>query len=405
MKRIGIPIASLLILLPLLTAARPVPPVSQAESKSRDKESTERSKKKSAAEKARKEKLDAINKEIVDVNSRMEKLKTEEKSLLNDIYSIELRYEKAVIENNKIKMQMRGIDGAIKDKNQEKQRLEKNIAASRKNLRKILRILYKVGGNSYLKLFIRVDSLEQLFHNYRLFAALIGKQSEELEILKNNVNRLNQVKSELQVDYEQLKSLQREKEQKVRSIASLKRGKLNLINKINHDRKKYLQLLDELRSEASRINEIVSGQPAKRALKSLNLSRIKGRLRWPMRGKIVSSFGKKRSTRFNTYIIDNGIKIQPASSPNVRSILSGEVVFADYFKGYGKVLIIQHSKHFFSVYGHCDKIFKKKGDFVDEGELISTAGDSGSATGKVLYFELRAQQDAVNPATWLRKQG
>lgn len=393
-----LPLLTLLSLLLLILApAGPAMAMPQGKAKSNAKVS--------AKEKARKEKLTVINKEIADVNSRMEKLKSEEKSLLNDIYSIELQYEKAVIENNKIKMQVRGVDEAIKNKNTEKGRLEKDITASKKNLRKILRILYKIGGNSYLKLFIRVDSLDQLFNNYRLFSALIGRQSEELEILKNNVNRLNQVKTELQSNYDQLKTLQRRKEQKVRAIGSLKRGKLNLMGKINNDRKKYLQLLDELKSEASRINEIISGQPAKRPMKTLNLKRLKGRLRWPLRGKIVSSFGKKRSTRFNTYIIDNGIKIKPSGSANVRSVLDGEVVFADYFKGYGKVVIVQHSKHFFSVYGHCDKIFKKKGENVDEGELISTAGDSGSATGRVLYFEIRAQKNAVNPTQWLRKRG
>jgi septal ring factor EnvC (AmiA/AmiB activator) len=353
----------------------------------------------------RKNKLAAINTEIDEINRKLSGLKGKEKSLLNEIYSIELQYEKALIENNKLKLQLRHAGQAIKTKNTEKKQLEKNIAGSKINLRKILRILYKIGGNSYLKLFIRVDSLEQLFHNYRLFTALIGRQSAELEILRTNINRLNQVKQELQASYDQLKSYQQKKEQKVRRIRSLKQGKLNLIGNINNDRKKYLQLLEELRGEASRINEIISGQPSKRPMRTLDLKRLKGRLRWPLRGKVVSSFGKKRSTRFDTYIIENGIKIKPSGSANVRSVYSGEVVFADYFGGYGKVVIVQHSKHLFSVYGHCEKIFKKKGESVEEGELISIAGDSGSTVGRVLYFEIRAQSNAQNPTLWLRKRG
>jgi septal ring factor EnvC (AmiA/AmiB activator) len=352
-----------------------------------------------------KDKLSTINKEIAQINAKLGNLKKDEKSILNDIYRIELNYEKAVIENNKLKMQLRNMQEKINKKSSEKRQLENEIALSKKNLKKILRILYKLGGNSYLKLFIRVDSLDQLFKNYRMFTALIGFKSEELEKLKTNVMRLNQVRQELQTSHDNLRALQRQKEQKIRNIRGHKRSKLNLVNKINNDRKKYLQLLDELRNEAARLNELISGKEVRRPMKTLDLEQIRGRLIWPLDGRVVSSFGKKRSTRFNTYIINNGIKIKPSGSADVRAVYNGTVVFANYFKGYGNLVIIQHGKNLYSLYGHCEKIFKEKGDNVREGELISVAGDSGSTSGKVLYFEIRTQSTAQDPLRWLQKRG
>jgi murein hydrolase activator len=353
----------------------------------------------------KKEKLTAINQELQDIDKKLKGIKKEEKSILNDIYKIELQYEKAIIENNKVKMQLRDTESEIKKKNTEKSHLEKEIQKSKQNLVKILRILYKIGGNSYLKLFIRIDSLDQLFKNYRLFIALISYKSDELNKLKANILRLTHVKQELQTSHINLKQFQKIKEQKVQSIRNLKRGKLNIVRKINNDRKKYIQLRDELQNEAQRLNELIQGKPiTKRPMKTLDLKKVKGRLRWPIRGKVISSYGKKRSTKFNTYIINNGIKIRPSSSPNVHAVYPGEVVFADYFKGYGNLIILQHSKHFHSLYGHCDKIFKEIGEYVREGELISVAGDSGSTSGKALYFEIRTQSEAQDPIVWLKRK-
>jgi septal ring factor EnvC (AmiA/AmiB activator) len=357
----------------------------------------------STADKGKK-KLDTITRQIDGINDKLEKLKKEEGSILNDIYKIELRYEKAVIENNKIKLQLRNTEEKINKKNAEKKSLEDEIQASKKNLKKILRLLYKIGGNAYLKLFIRINNLDQLFKNYQLFIELINYKSTEINKLKENIKRLLEVKKELQTEYTNLRSLQQQKEQKVRSVRGLKQSRVGLIRKINSDRKQYMQLLDELEAEAGQLNKLIYGKPLKRRLGVIDLDRIKGKLKWPIKGKVISSFGKKRSTKFNTYIINNGIKIRPGRSDQVRAIYPGEVVFADYYKGYGNLIIIQHAKNLYTLYGHCEKMYKEKGDNVNDGELISLAGDSGSTSGKALYFEIRTQLKPQNPLTWLRKR-
>jgi septal ring factor EnvC (AmiA/AmiB activator) len=351
-----------------------------------------------------KNKLNAINKQIQDIGTKLENLKKEEGSILNDIYRIELQYEKAVIENNKIKIQLRNTREKIRKKNSEKKKLEQEIQKSKKNLKKIIRILYKIGGNSYLKLFIRINTLDELFKNYRLFIALIDYKSEEINKIKRNIRQLNLVKKELETQYANIRRLQQLKEQKVRNIGGLKQSKLRLMRQINNDRQDYRQMLDELEVEAGRLNELIYGKKMKRRLGIIDLNRIKGKLRWPITGKVVSSFGKKRSTKFNTYIMNNGIKIEPGKSDNVTAVYAGAIVFADYYKGYGNLVIIQHAKNLYTLYGHCEKILKKTGDSVSEGELISIAGDTGSTYGKVLYFEIRTQLQPQDPIKWLRKR-
>lgn len=348
-------------------------------------------------------KLDNIAKRIDVINDKLGKLKKEEGSILNDIYKIELRYEKAVIENNKIKLQVRKSKEKINKKNSEKEKLENELGKSRKNLKQILRLLNKIGGNAYLKLFIRLDNLDQLFQNYRLFISLINYKSDEINKFNANLLRLIQVRKELEDHHTNLKKLQAQKELKLRDIRNLKQSKLGLIRRINNDRKQYMQMLDELEAEAAHLNELIYGKPLKRRLGIIDLDRIKGKLKWPIKGKVISFFGKKRSTKFNTYIINNGIKIKPGGKDQVRAIYPGEVVFADYYKGYGNLIIVQHAKNLYTLYGHCEKMFKQKGDNVNEGEVISIAGDSGSTYGKALYFEIRTQLKPQDPLKWLNR--
>lgn len=348
-------------------------------------------------------KLDSINNQIETINNKIKELKQEKKSLLNDIYEMELKYEKELIETNKVKLQLRRTREKINKKEAEKKDLETQIQQSKKNLKKIIRILYKLGGNAYLKIFIRVDSIDQLFKNYRLFMTLIQYKSTEINKLKENIRRLNLVKRQLQEEYSKLRAYKELKEQKMRNISYLKQGKLNLIKRINTDREDYLRLLNELNYEASRLSAVLTGKKVKSSLRVIDLKTIQGHLQWPVKGKVVSSFGKKRSTRFDTYIINNGIEIRPRDSDRVKAVYSGDVLFADYYKGYGNLIIIQHSRDLHSLYGHCRTFLKEKGDSIMSGDDIAIVGDTGSTFGKSLYFEIRVNLKSQDPMKWLKK--
>ncbi len=351
-----------------------------------------------------KQRIKTINQEISGINSKLAKIKNEGKSILNDIYAIELKYDKERIEKNKIELQMRDTQAKISRKEGEKGKLEVLIKASKKNLRQILRILYKIGGNTYLKLFIRVDTIEQLFKNYRLFSALIDFKANEINVIKANILKLNQINSQLKIEYTALTDFRRQTEEKLKNIKSFKQGKISMLRKIRSDKKNFLKMIDELKYEAARLDEVIAGKRVKSSLRELNLKRLRGRLNWPLNGKIISSFGKKKSTRFNTYVVNNGIEIRPAGSMKIKSVYSGDVVFADYYKGYGKLVIVQHSRELYTLYGHCEKILKKRGDPVLYGEVIGIVGDTGSTLGKCLYFEIRTKTKTNNPVKWLRKR-
>lgn len=353
---------------------------------------------------ADKKELDSINRQVKEIGKKLLKLQKEKGSILNEIYEIELKQKKETVENKQIKMHLVGTGKEIEKKKREKNKLRQEVRKSKANIRKALRILYKLGGSAQIKFLIRVDSFNELFRNYHLFVSLINYKSDEINTLKHNIRKLEKIDLELQKEYAKLLRLKEAQEQKLRKITSLKKDKLNLIEKINSDRMSYTKLIDELKEEAARLNEIIRDEGIKTTIGPVNIQKLRGRLRWPLQGKVISFFGKKKSTQFDTYILNNGIEIKPGASDEIKAIYDGEVVFTDYFKGYGNLIIVQHAKNFYSVYGHCEKILKKKGDKVTEGEVISIAGNSGSTSGKSLYLEIRKDLKPENPLKWLRNR-
>ncbi len=132
-------------------------------------------------------------------------------------------------------------------------------------------------------------------------------------------------------------------------------------------------------------------------------SRLKGRLPAPVKGEIVSRFGPSRSGNYNSFTFQSGIDIKVERGEPVRSVFKGKVMFADWLKGYGNLLIIDHGESYYTLYAHVQEFFKQKGEKVDAGEVIATAGDTGSIKGLCLHFEVRHHGKPVDPLKWLKK--
>jgi len=351
------------------------------------------------------EQLRLINEQIENIKYKLEELKKDKSSVLNEIYEIELRYEKEKIESNKIDLLRRGTKRKINTMELKKKKLQEDISKSKQNIKKMIRILYKLGSNAYIKLFTKIENLDQLFRNYRLLISLIDYNMNEINSVKEKIIQVEELKNNLEIEYKRILSLKNQKNIKLLKMQNIKNEKLQLISNINSNKSNYLRLLDELKYEADRLNQLIHKQGIKEDMRIIDVDRLKGKLVWPIKGKILSFFGKEKSTRFDTYVFNNGIKIKPSGSNVVKAIYYGVVIYADYFMGgYGNLIIIEHAKNFHSLYGHCEKFFKKQGDKVKEGEHIALVGDTGSILGKSLHFEIRKDLRAENPLPWLQKQ-
>jgi murein DD-endopeptidase MepM/ murein hydrolase activator NlpD len=135
----------------------------------------------------------------------------------------------------------------------------------------------------------------------------------------------------------------------------------------------------------------------------LSLPAYKGLLIMPVKGKIINLFGPYRNPKYNTTNYRSGIDIRADHGEPIRSVFQGKVIYSEWFKGYGNMIIIDHGHSYYTVYAHLEETFKSKGDSVDTGEVIATVGDTGSITGAKLYFEVRHHGKPMDPLKWLKK--
>ncbi len=323
---------------------------------------------------------------------------------MNDIYSLELQTESVVIELNKVSLLMADTRAQIARKQKEEEVLQARIRASQDTVRRILRVLYKMGELGYVKLFINIGDFDQLFRNYRLIVSLMDNRVTAIKEIRLGLEKLQKIKAELQVEFDRQAGLRDEQSRKLARLRGLKQEKLDLIAKINRQRDLNVRLLDELKNEGENLTRFLDQRPALTVIDPVDFKQMQGKLAWPLSGNIISSFGKKKSARFNTYTMNNGIEIKPGPADEIKAVGGGEIIFCDYFKGYGNLLIIQHMGNFHTLYGHCDVFRKKLGDRVQAGEVIALAGNSGSLYGKSLYFEIRQNLKPLDPLRWLSKR-
>ncbi|MDR2688902.1 MAG: peptidoglycan DD-metalloendopeptidase family protein [Azoarcus sp.] len=155
-----------------------------------------------------------------------------------------------------------------------------------------------------------------------------------------------------------------------------------------------------LSPDGRHIGEPVVGE-IRHAVPAVNFAKLRGQLRFPVTGELSSRFGAQRVGGGTTW---KGVFIRAANGAEVRAVGQGEVVFSDWLRGYGNLLIIDHGGEYLSVYGNNDVLYKEVGDTVYAGDTIASVGESGVGPESGLYFEIRHQGQAIDPMQWVRRE-
>lgn len=179
--------------------------------------------------------------------------------------------------------------------------------------------------------------------------------------------------------------------------------------------------INELHKSASELNNLLASFERKRKEESKKTSATQRRksgntpkinvpahsLPWPVKGTVLSQFGKEYRADLNTWIFRDGIKIAAVGGAPVRASAAGSVIYAGPFRSYGNVVIMDHGKGFFTIYGFLKQINAAVGDKIESQGLVGTVGkdtQSSSGTGKnAVYFEIRQGTTAVDPLDWLAR--
>jgi septal ring factor EnvC (AmiA/AmiB activator) len=159
----------------------------------------------------------------------------------------------------------------------------------------------------------------------------------------------------------------------------------------------------ELEREIQSLSRRFEGEVLRTPASSKPLASMKGLLIFPVKGKILNSYGPYRYPRLNIQAFRNGIDIAAERGEPVRAVYAGTVLYASWFRAYGNIVVIDHGEHYYTVYAHLEDVFKSVDHRVEAGDVIATVGDSGAMGATSLYFEIRHYDQPLDPLEWLNR--
>ncbi len=299
------------------------------------------------------------------------------------------------------------------DANRKKRDIERRLAS-----------LYKAGELGAVRMFFSSESFPQMAENIRYMRSILENDKKIFAEYNEKIEQLRRLKDELERDAARKERIKQGIALKKREIEEEKGKKAAYLTKVRQDRKGYEASLKELQVNAARLQAMIERldalsrrklssrheKPGNRLKPAPELPPVpdrgfasqKGRMSLPVRGEIIESFGKHKHPEFNSYTFSNGMSISANIGTEIHSIYDGSVIFADYLKGYGNMVIVDHGGGYISLYAHASRILKRVGSEVSRNEAVATVGDMDSGRGPMLYFEIRHQKKPVDPAGWVR---
>ncbi|WP_350546169.1 peptidoglycan DD-metalloendopeptidase family protein [Pseudoalteromonas sp. 5-MNA-CIBAN-0065] len=285
---------------------------------------------------------------------------------------------------------------------QKADQLEQQHAQFQHALAAQLKSAYMAGGDDdYAKMLLNQEDTAKFERTLSYYNYLNKARIEQLEELKALQLQIAQNQAELAKTKQKLVNLHDEQKRRQTALVNAQSERQanlkNLQAQLNNTKSSINYLKENQQTLITTIEELEKEKNKKVELLGLNNS--KGKLNWPSRGKLEHTFGQRKHGGIDW----KGVLIGAKEGSNINSVHNGQVVFADWLKGYGWVIVVDHGEGFMSLYGHAQTLLKDVGDMVREGETVALVGQSGGQTSSGLYFEMRHKGRAVNPEKWCKR--
>ncbi len=346
-----------------------------------------------------------IQRELKAERERLEKAKRRESSILSDIEEINRQMKGIEDDLRKYRVRLRNTERQMAQVEAERAASKAAVERHRLWMKRKLRTMYKYGRTTdVMLLLVGAQDLPQLIRTAKNLEYLTAYEQRRLRTYQENLTILHAREKQLA----QLKKdlvAQREKVLAEEAALSAKRkDKESVLTSVKKEKSSSVKMIREMEAAAKRLLDIMSASEARDRVSGSGFAALKGRLPWPVEGKVVVPYGSQRDPQFNTPVFRSGTFIESPADAVARAIHAGKVVFAEWFKGYGQLVIVNHGEGYHSLYGSLSEIFTKVGDIIRENQILGRVGNSGLIDLPGLYFELRYKGKPLNPLQWLRKR-
>jgi len=356
-------------------------------------------------ESERQARLQELRATIDQLKQELDSVKSNRNQLLNNLQESETKISELNKKVQDLRKQLEAKQSQLQDLRSEKEALATAKKQQQGSVGQQLNAAYRLGQQSGLKLLLNQQDPASLERNLRYYRYVASAQAEKLATYTGTLARMDALEPVIEQETAAIAAdhadMRQKRDELVRQQTERKRTLDKLESAISstdarlkaneEDRRNLEALLARVAKAARKLDVPASGQA---------FSKLRGQLPWPTKGKVVRNFGSSRvagKMRWQGMLID-----APEGHP-VQAVYQGRVVFADYLRGQGLLLIVDHGAGFMSLYAHNQSLFKGLGDWVKAGEQVASVGTSGGRDRAGLYFELRFKGEPTDPRPWLKK--
>jgi len=348
-------------------------------------------------------KLEKLQKSIAKIHQHLKGSKKQRSYVVTELKTLELEISKNARKLNILKQDVRNSRNRGKKLKQELKQLNKLLAGQRALLSEQIRSAYSMGHQQNLKMLLNQKDPAQAGRTQIYFNYLNRARQQQIAAFLATFDLKKQTEAELKqtlITQNQLLKTQKERKRQRQKQRFQRKKLLAELSKKIKNQESTLSSLETSRSRIENLlkslGELLADIPTSPSENQPFLSQ-KGKLPWPIKGRFMNKFGQPKNYGDLKW---NGVLIKAELGSPVRVISHGRVAFSDWLQGFGFISIIDHGDGYMSLYGQTESLFKQTGDWVQAGEVIATAGDSGGQPISGVYFEIRSRGKPVNPSKW-----
>jgi septal ring factor EnvC (AmiA/AmiB activator) len=348
--------------------------------------------------------LARIRADIARLRTQLDDLRTQTRSAEHDLEEADLELG---IRTNELQLAI-DMQSQLEEQRRETESqiaaIAPRIAREKQFLRKRLAALYRLGGLSYVRMLLSIDDRRDPVQAMSMLSFLVSRDARAVTRFQAEREQLRARTIELADRAQKVAAARLIVEQRQRAVAVARNEKERTLLSLRNQGSESEQKLAELEEKAKRLEHLLDALSRQNgtAAAATDIRSVQGALAWPIQGKIIEHFGKQRNAKFSTVTFNNGLKIAAAPGAEVRSVFAGTVLFSQWFKGYGNLVILDHGNRVFSLYGNLKSPAVAVGDRINAGQTLAGVGESEDAHSGYLYFEIRQDNKPEDPQKWLR---
>jgi murein hydrolase activator len=349
--------------------------------------------------------LESLRIRIKDVETRIKGAQDETQKLQKELRENEITTAQTLTRLHDFELGISKKHAELEELKFEQAEHDAALELEKESLTHQIRAAYQMGRNDYIKLMLNQEDPALVGRALAYYDYHNRVRSERIGLVQQTLVNLEQIQSSIVEQTTKLELLKAEHEIKLRDFHQYRATRRDIIARLQKDIKEQGVELLTLQENERELGKLFQGLKQEQAV-TIEMyedmppfNTLKGKLSWPTKGKLLKKFGASKKGGNLKW---QGVLIDAETGTSVKAISAGKIVFADWFRNLGLLVIIDHGDGYMSLYGHNQNLLKNTGDWVLADEKIANVGDSGGQSDTALYFEIRKGAEPLNPSRWCK---